>query len=548
MRERPRLLANRLFCVLVPLFASALAAALGGVSCAAEDSDGGSSSTLPPATGGSSSMGVVAVSFDESTIEVSPREERMIRIQVKPPAAYRVTLSLLSADAAGTAPDDAALDRREVETDSMGRANVVLTAPSAPTSFTLRAQVGAAAATLAVNVSSDASVKLVLHPSYTGHRKIVAYTASAYLGAKCEDIPVDADPNPELLVRAAANAPLELVDVPAVANLAVVVSAGALARGCVTVNAPLPETETDLNVELTDLPLALGATTLDTVLGLDAKETVFNALLDTALTTVQDAMRNGADNDIAALLDEMEAAFTGSRHEAFALAREASGWDSSLVTSLGKGSDSRLISAVQRWSQQGRSALTARLVEARLTASDEPSVPKLVVSRIGGVPLADVDLSVTPESWTADSSDTLAFAVTLSWPPASLLTALAIAPAQVETGIGDVPEALAQVLSCDRVLSAMTASKGDASAAFAELCDADCVSAHCAAALDSIWTRARDASGKDTVTLSILASGAATVGDSAEAVALSGSWVGRLRAGSEPNATGGAIVGYSPRK
>lgn len=544
MRERLRLATWPLHYALFALFSSAWLLAYGGVGCSASASDGGPM-VVEPASGGSAGQGSVTIKFVDAPVELTPREQRSLEVAIAPPMTYHVRFALLGPDSTGTAPDDAALDHDALETDSRGTATVVLTAPSAPTEFTLRAQVGTTVATLPVTMSSTARVKLVLLPQYAGHRAFNSYTATAYLDASCDEIAPDMAPNAALLVRSTLDVPLELVDVPAAAKLAVVVTAGGVARGCATVEAPLPDADTEVSVELSDLPLNLEATKLDALLDLDAKDTAFPGELAAASIVVTDAVRNEADSDLAALLDALSSGLSSSRRTAFDDARAEAEWDRTLLP----GRENMLSEAIERWSRQARPALFARLLEARLQKDDERgAAPSFTVSRFGGASAADSALTVTPGSWAADSSDTLALSVSLAWPPSALLTAVVAGPAQAETGLQDVPAALADLIDCDALATAMTNGPGEKELAFARQCDADCVAARCASALATMWERARDASGATRAQLLLQVSGAATLGDKAQAVALNGSWVGRLQHGDEDTSqTGGEFSAFATR-
>lgn len=544
MRERLRLAARPLHCLLLSLVSSASLAAYGGLGCASSAGDGAKLDPSP-SSGGSSATGTVVIKFLDPPLELAPREQRELQLVVTPARAHHVQLTLLGAESAATAPDDAALDHAEVETNAAGLARVVLTAPSAPTTFALRAQVGSASATLPITMSSTALLTLILHPRYEGRRAFSGYTATAYPGVSCVEIAPGMAPNAGLLVRANPDAPLELVDVPAAAKIAVVVSAGSVARGCTTVQSPLPRADTDVSVELKDVAINLAETKLDTLFALEAGDTAFADELTSALSVVTLALRNDAESELSAVLDAMAASLSGSRRTTFDDARSEASWD----TRLASAGAEPLSKALERWSEQARPALSARTIEAKLAKNDDQgATPSLTLSRIGDAPAADIELSVDADSWATDTSDTLALAASVSWPASSLLTALVAAPARAETGLQDVAAALSQVLGCQTLGERMTGGDEDSVVAFAQQCDAACATALCDGAVDALWQAARAASGSESTQLSLQVSGAATLGAKTQIVSLSGNWVGRLSHGDEETQTGGAFAGFAPRE
>ena len=72
-------------------------------------------------------------------------------------------------------------------------------------------------------------------------------------------------------------------------------------------------------------------------------------------------------------------------------------------------------------------------------------------------------------------------------------------------------------------------------------CDEACTASTCTTALASIWKGARDASGSTVASLGVTASGAAQVGDEAEATSLKGSWVGELSVGQDSATASGVL-------
>lgn len=484
--------------------------------------------------------------FQDTPIQVLPREERRITVKVTPPGAYAVRFALLAAET-DVAPVDAALDRGEVVSDASGLASVVLTAPSAASDFSLRAQVGAAWVTTPISVVPGALVSLSVHPNYLGHRTVSEWTASVHVGVSCEDFRDGVISDSALLVRGTGDAPLRLEDVPAADKLAVTLRADAFARGCTTIEQPPADTDTEVTVTVTDLPIELHTTTLDVSLGVDAKDAAFSADLDVALKAAQLALRNDALDDVTAVLDDMQASLNGGSASKFAQARADAGWDTSLSLSLGRGAETRLSDALARYSRVGRAPLfSSQAFEGRLSGDGSTDAPNFEVQRVAGIAADEIGLSAAASSWSVDSTDTLAFATSLRWTPSALLASLAIPPASAETGATDVPSAFALLLSCPKVAVALAAD-ADAASSLLAVCPASCLETTCEAALVRMWDRVLSASGDIATEMSVLATGAASVGPDRQIIALDGTWVGRLTREEWLAQSGGALKGYEPR-
>jgi hypothetical protein len=510
-------------------------------------SDRGNAIDTPTATGGAPATPQLSIKFQDTPIRVTPREERRVTVQVTPAGARTVRFALLGAQSDST-PVDAALDRSELISDPSGLASVILTAPSSSIDFLLRAQVGDVSATTPISVVAGALVSLEVHPSYAGRRIASEWIASVHVGTTCEDLPNGVVSDSPLLVRGTTASALRLEDVPAADELAVTLRADDFARGCTTVSQPSPNADTEVVVVVTDEPIDLANTTLELSLGIDAKDASFAAELDAALESMQSAMLNGEANDLVALLDDMQAELKAGTASKFTAARAEANWDDSVLPLLGRGADTRLQEAVARYGRIGRAALfSPRAFEGRLTGGGSSETPTLALERVGGIAAEEIGLRAGASSWNVDPSDTLAFAATLGWAPSALLSALSLAPASAETGARDVPGALAEALSCSRLASYLTNGLGDAVAELVAVCPITCLEASCETALVRMWDRAISASGDVATEMSVLATGAATVGPERQAIAVTGSWVGRLSRARRTSQSGGDLEGYEPR-
>jgi hypothetical protein len=530
------------------LCAFLLVCAAGGSACMGSDALRSDSGNMPPATGGTTPAPQLELQFLDTPIQVLPREERRITLKVWPPSAHTVRFALLAGDAPGAvSPLDAALDRSEVVSDASGLASVVLTAPSAASDFSLRAEVGSTWIVTAISVVPGALVNLAVHPNYLGHRAVSEWTASVHVGVACEDFRDGTIPDSALLVRGAGDAPLRLEDVPAASKLAVTLRADSFARGCTTLNQPAPGTDTEVTVTVNDLPILLSETSLQVSLGLDAKDPAFNTEFDAALAAVQLAMRNEAPSDVSAVLGDMQASLNSGSALKFAEAREQAGWDESLSLALGRGADTRLADAVARYARAGRAPLfSSQAFEGRLSGNGAGDVPNFEIERVAGVSAQQLALAVEAGAWSVDSTDALSFSASLSWPAAALLAGLSEAAASAETGASDVPAAFAQILSCARVAETLAADSDTAGALLA-VCPANCLESTCEDALTRMWDRARSASDSLKTSMEVLATGTARVGAERQVVSLDGVWVGRLTREEWAAQSGGSLKGIEPR-
>ncbi|MFT8131074.1 hypothetical protein, partial [Salmonella enterica] len=63
---------------------------------------------------------------------------------------------------------------------------------------------------------------------------------------------------------------------------------------------------------------------------------------------------------------------------------------------------------------------------------------------------------------------------------------------------------------------------------------------------EALWNRARDATAMEPWSLALTATGLASVGERAQAVALEGTWVGMLGDEASSIVTGGELRGWEP--
>jgi hypothetical protein len=131
----------------------------------------------------------------------------------------------------------------------------------------------------------------------------------------------------------------------------------------------------------------------------------------------------------------------------------------------------------------------------------------------------------------------------LHFVPDQLLLELAAAAATEATDDTEdsFPNVWANAVGCASVGVLLSEAGSAPDTAFAE-CGPECLSASCEAALASIWQRTR-AALLGPRTLSLSATGVASVDDEARPVAFSGSWRGRIEDGYAESSIAGPAHG-----
>jgi hypothetical protein len=472
----------------------------------------------------------------EETSPLVAREQRELSVIVSPGGARTVRFALVDAR-------DAALDRSLVVTDTSGRANVWLTAPSSVGSFGVRAHVGSATAEVQLSVSARDRATVEVVPLYEGRRAVSEWVGSVHVGRRCSDFE-GIPPESVTFARFGPDQTARLAGVPLGPELAVTVRTGQFARGCTEVAAGASSEKLRVEVPITDLPLALEDTRLEIALGLTPQDPAFSTAIRRGVEAATEAFRDGQANDVAALLDAMEAALPGPTQTEFRAARDA---NASLDQPAGASGANHLTDTLARWLETGRVALlSTRAFEGTLSpGSARPDrQPNLEIARIGQIEAGELNVAVTMTSWLADASDTLSFAGQVSWNHARLISELARGPATAETGATDIPGAMAVVARCDQLGASLAA--GTAGATLAMACSPTCLAAACKTALGTMWERAKTASIGEA-TLNVAAAGIATVGEQAQATGIEGSWVGKLTLSDDSNETSGDLHGTAPR-
>jgi len=531
---------------------------LGG-GCASSGSD---DVAVPPyggSTGVAGSAGQGSVGEEPSSLEFEMVEEQPARAQVLlkvralPAKAYHVRFAL---PASGGDPLDAVLDQAMTDTDASGVATVTLTAPSAPATFNVRANVGSVSALLTVTVKDTGFATVQVQPLYAGFRTITTWVASAYPNMTCAELPdIPDEDGPLRTLPAAANAAPQLTEVPAGTRLAITLRSGHFVGGCASVEKVPPgpiDKPQIVQVTVLDRPIDLNASPLAVSFGLGAPDTTWSNLLQTTNQAVLQAFQGTSTDDVDALLDAMREA-SGSSLQLLENARTGENWDVALRAYWGATANSKLHDASSAWFTAGRQRFSEadHLFTGTLTPIVQPTSP--LDQRSADLTLlsvADLEgqtgfVNRAQVSWSASSDDTLVLGTDLYFVASELLQALAQASALAgQTEATSAAELLATQLDCAGLSATLTAAGANAQLAY-DGCDGACLTDLCQSAVAAIWQRGGDATGLAPVHLSITATGTARVGDTAEVVGVGGNWIGALTSGDETNKTGGVLTGVA---
>jgi hypothetical protein len=503
-----------------------------------------------------------AIAFDAVMVPVrlAPLEQRRIPVVVAPPGAREVRFALLAG--ANGEPNGALLDRDVVSTDEEGRAEVILTAPSAPTAFVLRATMGSASTSVDVEISASNEVKLRVEPSYDSDRDSDRdpkfWSVSVFSGVTCETLP---ETTATAERYAEGEFPLAItVEAVPVGSVAVVARAEHFIEGCATLNEVLEGANNRLLVPMNDRPIQLQSSKLELGFGFDSVSSEWRASMGFVIEAARTALLNGAADDFEALLDTMQGSLSGSRASEFAALRTERSWDLVLAETLGEEGRDLLREKAEAWMREGQQtlffpdAIEASMQSDTAAKDDLPGATHALMRFVdiaGHAPEEAGFPEEAPAVWSADSHDTVLLSGAVPWVPSRLLGALAEAPAKVAHPTAQTTaEALAFELGCSVVASALvTASPGwlYGPSGDDKACTGTCAAKLCRAAVAEMWERATLASGDTPQQFDFSATGAATVGNEGEVVLLeNGSWVGKDRDQTEAATAGGPLYGTAP--
>lgn len=531
-----------------------------GIACGSSDA-----SAPEPGFGGSSSVGgqptagnqATSIEF-ESLGDLAARTQVRIKVQVLPLAAqpYQVRFALPTS---GGDPQDAVLDQALVTADSLGIASVLLTAPSAPTEFDVRATVGTLSETLHVRVTESGFASLQVQPLYAGFRPITTWVASAYPDSTCADLTgTPPEDGPLQSLPASATSAPQLDEVPAGTRLAVTLRSGHFVGGCASVEKVRPGSADKpqlVQVTVLDRPIDLNASTLNLSLVLTADDTAWAARLQKASDSVLAALLGTSTDDVDALLDAMREA--SAARQSFENARKAEAWDDLLRAQWGAGAATKLHDVYKGWLTAGRQRFSdsEHLFTGQLKPIAQPGSPldqrsaDLTLLTVADLPSAQTGFVERAKvSWSANADDSILLGTDLYFVESQLMCGLAEAALlKANPEVEDAPALLAETLDCDGLSSVLVAAGANTELGY-DACNADCLETLCEDAARALWQRGADATGLSPARLSLNATGDARVGDTAEIAGMGGDWLGSLSVADEatPTPTRGTLKGVAP--
>jgi hypothetical protein len=511
----------------------------GAAASAQSDDSAGSGATGGTSGGGTGGTGMPAAKLElllendsddlftpDSTVTLDPREERTVWVHASDGERV-VRFALLPNDEQNpigpTMPADAALDQTELWTDTEGYGQVLLTAPGSPTTFLLRASSGTLDPTsLRFSVQQMNRAELEVVPLYAGTRPVERWTASVTPNADCSTLMGSPPPDGEHRGESAGNGSVLLSDVPVGVPFAVTVRAEHFAWGCANL-ATAVEGSVPQRVEIvvTDVQIRLDESRAKLELSLDSLDG-WVGTLQAPLAGVNAAVRDGAEDDVAALLDAMQAELDGSERAVFSSTRDAERWETRVREQLGESAGTLLGAAFERWLPAGLEGLSAENAFSGELAPSEAAAGSAEFTLASVFGLEPAEAGFTVESlgpWSA-MADSVLIGFSLEFAPSAFVVAAAEKPARAEVdGAESVAEALAALLPCSAVAAALT-TFGD--------CSADCREDLCVDALASLVERLAALDMGDVATLAVATSGDAAVGPNANLEALDGTWIGKL--------------------
>lgn len=507
--------------------AGALALALVAASCSSGSSVAPSGDT---GAGGSVQAKGGLAFLRKGTLTLAPSALHDLTVIATPPRRVSVRFALLG-DAL-----DASLDRVSVTTDETGRGSVKLRAPDAATTFRVRATIEngpTAEAEIAVSAQGFGTLEVV--PVYAGKRSHSLWTAAVVARSTCASLQglLPEDP-PGALFASSVGTPV-ITGAPVGPSLAVAVRSGGAMWGCTDTAALAANQTLTVKVNVVDRPIDLSTTKLDLTFEYAPEPMAYATLLaDASERLAEGALPMGAEATV--LLDAMAAGLDEADASAFAEQRAANGWDDTVETALGA-DGTALRHAVLAFAEAGLAAqshlLTARL--SALPGTAEHALFELlqlgdVDAAAAGIPAAHL------ASFSANADDMLQLGATLYWLPSRYVGAAALTAAKVDMpSAKTMPDALASLASCGNVAT-LLGSAGS--------CDSPCLEAKCVAALAARWELGLDASALESQVgeLTLTATAAAELDETARPTGFDGTWLGTVADGSASASVEGAVT------
>lgn len=439
-----------------------------------------------------------------------------------------------------------------------GEGSVTLETSSMAGGFTLVAREGgtasAPAATLVVSVGRSGSATLQVVPNYNGTRDATTRLACPITGKTCADLASSPPGDGVQWFPASAPSPIVL-SVPAGEVVAVYVRLGHYSYGCADVQALVAQTIRDVNVDVHDLPMALGLTNLGATFTVTANAATTSgwqtitqpiaARIETAFfPTGTDA---GAEPESKALLDAMRALVPATSQMQFDQLRTQGGWDSSTANWLAARPKS-IHDRAAAWLDATTLLPPASIVGHIGPEKNGTSAPFTIAS-FGTLAATDAGLTAQPPplTMTADADDTLHISGAFGLLPGAYLVKAvdATASAEGDAGTSDVPTTLGAGIDCTGLADTLVGASVSYGA-----CAAGCTAMLCESALQASWSSAVAAglAGDSAVQVSITSSAPAVVGDTAQPVSVTGPWRGTIYssgAGTDAGAAASVAIGGS---
>ncbi len=506
-------------------------AALAALCLAACSGSGSAPSGDNGGTGGSAGSGggpttvtlsVRAVSEqDGQTVDATkldPKGSVTLIATARPSAARTLRFALLG-DAL-----DASLDATDVDTESLsGTAQVGLTAPSAPATFSVRVTTpGADPVELPVAVPTTGVATLNLSASYAGERVVPPdYTATAWENKTCADLQ-GTPPDDGEVSTMSPTYPVTL-EVKAGIPLAVILRAGRFIWGCATVDALTEGSFREIYVQLTDVPIKLDQSHVHFTLSL-SPATPFTDALGPPTDAILAALVGTATDDVTALLDAMQG--TLADDAAFRSTRRAEKWDSTVRDALPDGAQA-LRSTLGGWIASGVAAMPFDAALVGDLTGNSGSPPTLSLTSAFGLAAAtSTFVPAGKTSWSAQADDSVLIGLGVSFDPAGLLLGSALGPAALAAPDAvDLGAALGDIW-CKTVAQTLVAH-GESAKHSTDDCNEACTEALCLAGIEVLVQGASTPSAQPA-TLDIALTGTGGVGVDANLTSLGGDWLGSL--------------------
>ncbi len=511
-------------------------APIGAVGCGEIDSIGDG--------GGGEASEVVTLKFEQQgTLELRPREKSTLLLDASP--GTTVTLLLLG-DAL-----DASLGEATAQADANGLASVQLVAPSQPTTFVVRAQVGdLASAELHVAVSEQGFATVDIIPSYTGKRDLSGWSADILVGGSCEDILAGYPQNPvgALHVESSTLSGLSIESVPVGPELAVAVRSGSLAAGCANFSAKHPEGVDEITITVLDRQVDLSGAELDVSLVYSpSAPSDFGAIVRDGALEVADVAFPTTTPLSTLLLDEMGLLIPEDSSSSFAALREQSALDDVVASDL-EGVDPHAFCA--SLAEAGAALAVARTTGADLATidgrvsgqTDQPGKASFALASFLGFDASE--LSTPPGasfSWSASVDDLLVITGVLPVAAARVGAAFMKDAYADQGGTTSIPDAITEAIDCAQIAQTITYNGA------VEGCDQACLEDACATAAASRWELGVSADDEANLgNLQIGVSGTMSVSGDLVPLELQGTWLGTLSSPLAQTQISGDASGHAP--